>query len=334
MKRRLAFWTLLPIALLAALVGGLTLYTVATAADEAPFQHTIGTSSRDVSPAFAPFRNADGLEPPAIEAAFADVSERLRSYRIVVVPGYLTDGFLLTNRIGITDYFGSQIAALQAEGFDVTRAPVDTEAPVADNAAVLARLVAASDRPVCFVSHSKGGLDVLAFLVAADAATRARIACWVALQSPFHGTPIADMAAGSKPLRAIADPLARELGGAGGSLDDLTVALRAAWMADHDTAVRAVVAGIPTLAVATFVGADDAVTPNLYMQPAWNWMRTRDLPNDGLVPVASAVLPGARYIILSGLDHTDTIANSAVFDRPLDRLLFLKAVLAQTLAEE
>ena len=103
-------------------------------------------------------------------------------------------------------------------------------------------------------------------------------------------------------------------------------------MADHDDPIRVVVSTVPTLAVATFVDGA-AATPNLYMQPAWDWMRARGIANDGLVPVASAVLPGARYAMLSGLDHTDTVANNAVFDRPADRLLFLKAVLALTLTE-
>ena len=332
MIRRFTVWALLPAAVLVSFVVGFTLYAVATAADDPNFAHEIDPTSRDVSDRFAPLRSPDGLDEARIAAAFSAVDNTLRDRHIVIVPGYLTDGFLLTNRIGVTDYFGSQITALRADGFSVTRAPIDTEATVAVNAAVLARLVAASDRPVCFVSHSKGGLDVLRFLVDADAATRARIACWVALQAPFYGSPIADLAAGSKPLRSVADPLARQLGGAGDSLDDLTVAARALWMADHDDPIRAVVSTVPTLAVATFVDGA-AATPNLYMQPAWDWMRARGIANDGLVPVASAVLPGARYAVLSGLDHTDTVANNAVFDRPADRLLFLKAVLALTLTE-
>lgn len=323
-------------AALTAGIGGFAPYATKAKAAEpppAPLSRLSGPETRDVSSRFAAFGQPGALDRDAIEAAFASVANDLRGARIVVVPGHLTDGLQLTNRAGITDYLASQIAALRAEGFSVALAPVDTEARVTANAAVLARLVGDDDRPVCFVSHSKGGVDVLQFLVNADAQTRAGIACWLALQAPFHGSPIADLAAGSMPLRAVADPLAGWLGGDPGSLDDLTVGVRAPWMADRDGTIRAIVAAIPTLAVATRVDTADLDTPNFYMRPAWQWMTARDQPNDGLVPVASAVLPGARHLVLNGLDHTDTVANNAVLDRAADRLLFLKALLALTLGE-
>ena len=290
-------------------------------------------ATRDITAAFTPFGGADALAGPAIERAFGEVADDLRATRIVIVPSYLADGLLLTNRLGLTDYFASQIATLRADGFTVEMAPVDTEAAVADNAAALARFVAADTKPVCFVSHSKGGLDVLAFLVGADAATRGRIACWLALQAPFRGSPIADLAGGSKPLRAVADPLARWLGGSGRSLTDLTVAVREPWMATHDGSIRAVVATVPTLAVVTRIDAPSFGLPTLYMRPSYDWMSDRGIANDGLVPVASAVLPGARYVELSGLDHTDTVADNPVLDTAAERLLLLKALLALTLAE-
>lgn len=312
-------------------LGGFAIYAVATAPQEPAVSRHIDATARDISPAFAPFGNAEGLDAPAIDAAFAGVAARLDGTRLVIVPSYLADGLLLTNRLGLTDYFASQIAALRAAGFDVALALVDTEASVAVNATMLARLVAADDRPVCFISHSKGGLDVLQFLIDADAATRARVACWVALQAPFHGSPIADLAGGSKALRSLTDPLAEWLGGSGQSLTDLTIAVRAPWMADHDGSVRALVAQTPLLCVATRIDTPSLTLPTIYMRPAFDWMQARNIPNDGLVPVPSAVLPGARYVVLAGLDHADTVADNPVIDDAGDRLLLLKALLALAL---
>lgn len=327
---------LLSVATIVAGIAGYTLYAIATAADEPRFEHHIDATARDVTADFARFSTAASFDPlqldaPAIEAAFAGVADRLRGTRIVIVPSYLSDGLLLTNRLGLTDYFASQIESLRAAGFDAALAPVDSEASVAANAATLATLVAADPRPVCFVSHSKGGLDVLQFLVDADAATRARVACWIALQAPFYGSPIADLTGGSKALRSIADPLAEWLGGSGQSLTDLTIATRGPWMAGHDATIRALVASIPILNVATRVDMPGFDMPTIYMRPAYDWMADRGLPNDGLVPDSSAVLPGARYVMLSGLDHTDTVANNRVLDTAADRLLFLEALFAITL---
>jgi hypothetical protein len=343
-SRRTVRRFLLPLAAIIVGVAGYAVYAVATAPAEPRFERRIDATARDVTADFARFAGAapHGTDPldayrldaPAIETAFARVAGRLDGVRIVFVPSYLADGLLLTNRLSLTDYFASQLDGLRAAGYDAMLAPVDSEASVADNAAAIAAFVAADPRPVCFVSHSKGGLDMLRFLADADAATRARIVCWIALQAPFHGSPIADLAGGSRALRDLADPLAEWLGGSGQSLTDLTVAVRGPWMAGHDGTVRALVAAIPILCVATHIDTPGLDMPTLYMRPAYDWMVARGLANDGLVPVASAVLPGARYVDLPGLDHGDTVSDNAVLDSAADRLLFLEALFALTLSHQ
>ena len=213
-------------------------------------------------------------------------------------------------------------------------ASVDTEARVADNAAILNQLVAGGERPVCFVSHSKGGLDVLEFLRTADAGARARVACWLALQAPFHGSPIADLAAASKPLRAITDPLSELLGGSGDSLDDLTVVRRSRYMAEHAPTIRDIVTSIPFLAVATRIDTPSFHLPTLYLRPAFDWQAVRGIANDGLVPVASAIPPGARYVVIADLDHDDTVADNPMLDTANERILLVEALLALTLERD
>jgi hypothetical protein len=327
-------WLALPFVALFLAAAGIAVYAVATAPGDTAPMRDIDPGARDATPALAAFLTPDGPDRSRIDAAFARIADRLRETRIVIVPSWLADGLQITNRLGVTDYFDSQIAGLRQQGLAVELAPVDTEASVADNAAVLARLVAADDRPVCFISHSKGGLDVLAFLLEADAKTRARIACWVALQAPFHGSPIADLAAGSKPLRALADPLAEWLGGSRRALDDLTIATRRSYMADNAAAIRTIVAAVPTLAVATRIDTPNLGLPALYMRPSYDWMAARGEPNDGLVPVAAAVLPGARYVVIPNLDHTDTVADNPQLPEPADRLALLKALLMLALGNK
>lgn len=67
------------------------------------------------------------------------------------------------------------------------------------------------------------------------------------------------------------------------------------------------------------------------MRPGYDWMQARGIANDGLVPVPSAVLQGTRYVVLTGLDHADTVADNPVLDDAVERLLLLKALLALAL---
>lgn len=330
-KHRRTRWIASLSALVALGTAGYAWFAVATASDDAIFTHRTDGSSVDVSPALEALFEVAGPDSDRIDTAFAGIATRLRGVRIVIVPSFLADGLLLTNRLGLTDYFESQIAAFHEAGLTIELAAVDTEAGVRANADVLAQLVASSKQPVCFISHSEGSLDVLEYLLAADAQSRKQIVCWLSLHAPFYGSPIADLAAASKPLRSVADPLASLLGGSGRSLDDLTVAVRTTYMTERKAAVRTVVDTIPILAVATRIDAPSFNLPTLYMRPAFDWMAARGNANDGLVPVSSAVLPGARYVVIPGLDHGDTVADNPVLNTPEKRTLLLKALLALTL---
>lgn len=332
-RNRLIRWLLSVAVVLAIGIGAVILYEEFLGSTSAYFDHEIDDTARDVTSILEQFDGPDGLDRARVEAAFDRTSDRLRGVRIVVVPSYLADGLLATNRIGLTDYFRTQLKRLRAAGLTIELAPVNTEASVAKNAAALTRLVAEDERPICFISHSKGGLDTLEFLLSASLETRERVACWVAFQSPFHGSPIADLAAGSKPLRTVADPLAKLLGGSGQSLIDLTVAVRRPYMMKHDDAVRAILGKVPFLAVVTRIDTPSLTLPTLYMRPAFDWMTAQGIPNDGLVPVASAIMPGARYIVIPGLDHADTVADNPIIDAS-QRTLLLKALLAIALGSD
>ena len=309
------------------------LIVAAAVAGGAPDAVAAGAGA-DVTARYAALAHDGKLDPVRVERAFAGVVAELRQYRILVVPSWLTDTLIAASDYGLTDYFRSPLEALRAHGITADIADVDTEATVAANGRRLADIVAASDRPVCLVTHSKGGLDALEFLVRADAATRRRLVCWVALQAPFFGSPVADVVADEDFLRLITDPALRALGGSGASLDDLTTGVRAAYTRRHAAPVARAVATLPTLSVATVL--DDAggpVLPSIHMMPSYWLMKRRGLANDGLVPLDSTILPGAAHLVLGGLDHTDTIADKPILGDPIDRSLLLKALLYLVLSE-
>jgi hypothetical protein len=290
-------------------------------------------TGRDVTSRYAALGGPDGaLIGDRVEAAFAEVAEALEGATVVIVPSYLVDQLALGRELGLLDYFSDQVEWLEAQGIATVFAPIDTEASVAENGAALRHLVAASDTPVCFVSHSKGGLDTLEALLLMSDDERARVRCWIAFQAPFAGTPLADLAAGFDLARPLVDAALELLGGSGQSLDDLTTAGREAYLAEHAGEIAELADETAILAVATrLLPSDDLIPDTPFAASRW-WMAQSDIESDGAVPTASAILPHARYVIIDGLDHADTFDGSRLFgDAVHDDVLFLQAMLALVL---
>ena len=255
------------------------------------------------------YRNEEGaLDPKRVGAAFSTIKPRLQKLRFVTVPGYLTDFLKPLDAAGLADYLRAQEAALSEEGLSVERAEVNTLDSGAANARVLRRTVEAGDRRVCLITHSKGSLDALYFLVTAPEATRRRVACWIAFQAPFRGSPIADDVSDIGVLRGASERLLEFFGGSGQSLEDLRTDLRLEFLNDHRAALAAISESLPIISVAARV--DPEATPCIRYRPIYTtlaWMRAADLESDGLVPLVSQTLPWTSFVKLSGIEHTGAV---------------------------
>jgi hypothetical protein len=114
---------------------------------------------------------------------------------------------------------------------------------VAHNAAQIKKqLMGSPKRDWVIVSHSKGGLDTLAALLSMTAKERERVKGWVALQAPFHGSPLADDV--RSPVTAL---LLKALGGKQQALTDLTIRKRSRYMKSKEKAIRALVKQVPII---------------------------------------------------------------------------------------
>ncbi|MBW8268447.1 hypothetical protein [Caldovatus aquaticus] len=250
-----------------------------------------------------------GAEDAALAAALA-------GHRVLLAYGLFGEVVAALGPIGL-DYMGEQagwLRRLLGERRAVALPRLPTAAPVADNAQRLGRALLSDPRPAVVVGHSKGGLEVLAALLDAEAAARCR--GFLALQAPFFGSPVADAVCGSRPVFGAADRVLRLLRlGSGQGLRDLTAPVRAAWMREHAAAVAALAGRLPMLCAATVV--DEAARgPD----------RHGAGPSDGLVPLASAPLPGVPSVVLRG-GHRALVSRApgrdpvAVLRRLLRRLL-------------
>lgn len=233
----------------------------------------------------------------------------LAGQRVLLVYGLMGELVAAFHPLGL-EYMHRLRDWLLAEGAEPEVVKLRTAEPVAANAARLAEAIRAEPRPVLIVAHSKGGLEALAALL--DPAVRARCTGFLAMQSPFLGSPVADAVMGSKPLEAAAGGLARLLRiGSGEGVRDLTTAARHAWMERHGAAIAALVAALPVACVATVLQEGGARGRERLHLAAAQWMEKRGCgPNDGLVPVASALIPGAAHVVLPG-SHIATVSGGS-----------------------
>lgn len=223
----------------------------------------------------------------------------LRGRRVLLVYGLIGDLVAAMRPFGL-EYMHALAEWFTAEGAHPSVVKLRTAEPVAANAARLRARLLAEDEPALVVAHSKGGLEALAALTAPDA--QAHCLGFLALQSPFYGSPVADAVMGAKPLGAAAGGLARLLRiGSGEGVRDLMTGRRRAWMEHHAEEIAALLRAVPVACLATAVREGEARGRERLHLAAAQWMEKRGAgPNDGLVPVASALIPGARHLILPG----------------------------------
>jgi hypothetical protein len=230
---------------------------------------------------------------------------------VLLAYGLLGEVFAGLRPLGF-DYMGAHLDWLRGQGAEARVVRVPTAAPVAENALVLRRALLEDARPAILVAHSKGGLEALAALMDDDAA--ARCAGLLAMQSPFLGTMVAELVLELSGAETATRFFARLLGiGSGEGLLDLTLARRAEWMEAHEARIEALLARLPVACLATEIGGALSGRERLHGMAA-RWLEERGAgPNDGLVPVESALLPGARHLVLRG-SHIATVSRGGVRD--------------------
>jgi len=131
----------------------------------------------------------------------------------------------------------------------------DTSASVEHNAAALLKVLRSTDKQVIIVSHSKGSLDTLDALLGAPGLVGTRVIGWIAIQAPFHGSPVADSTFG--PLNGF---LLEALGGNGQSVEDLKTKVREPYMEANKGRIEALSARIPVISAYSTYEASGGVT--------------------------------------------------------------------------
>jgi len=251
----------------------------------------------------------------------------LAGRRVLLVHGLMGEVMAALHPIGV-DYMLSLATWLRAQGAQVAVVKLPTGEAVIRNGLALRAAIVAEPGAALIIAHSKGGLEALAALL--DPMSADRCAGFIALQSPFFGSPIADLVTGMPALDATATTLARLLRiGSGRGIRDLTTTRRAAWMRTHAAEIATLLAQVPVLCVATAISEAGARGRDRAYAIGAGWMQQRGAgASDGLVPVASAIIPGAHSMIREG-SHVACVSRGLGRD-PVGILRAALAVLGET----
>jgi triacylglycerol lipase len=156
--------------------------------------------------------------------------------------------------------------------------------------------MAAGDRTVV-LGHSKGGVDAAAtFSLYPE--VRSGVRAFVAVQSPYAGTPVATDIANCPALSDVVTLMLGLTGEDPRAVLDLTYEARRAFVGQHPYPK-----GIPTLCVAT-----SRVDWRSIVSATGLYVRKRyGVDSDGLVVPADAVIPGSRVVYLDDMDHAEAV---------------------------
>jgi hypothetical protein len=166
------------------------------------------------------------------------------------------------------------------------------------NARQIADALAASqideERKTILIGYSKGGLDILRFLVDfPDLA--ALVDAVVGVASPVFGTPLADLAEPAYAALVSKMPYGKCPPGDGEVMASLRPDAASGWLAANPLP-----AGVRSYSLAAFTTREHVARA---LVPFWKHLGGSDVRNDGQVVATDAVIPGSTLLGYANADH-------------------------------
>jgi hypothetical protein len=274
--------------------------------------------------------------------------EQLKSLRIVLVPGILSETFLsqdhrsrLNLSVLTSDYFNAQKYYFDKKyNLDIVRINSSSTSleEIKINIDDILKKSISENKKVLFVTHSLGGIALMDYLVQQHE-NHDQFFGNIFLQSPFRGTPIAEVYKNNRLfLRSILRPVIPYLNGHETIADHLDPELRVPYMQRNRYEIQNFVKNIPTITVAAIAnGSYSLFKPAIdiikygCIRAFRKFCTTSKLhygqldDNDGMVPLKSTYISNADHVILRNVDHGETVVNVAF--QNIDRARMTEALI-------
>jgi pimeloyl-ACP methyl ester carboxylesterase len=232
-------------------------------------------------------------DEPVAEAGHAVPALQPERLEIVLVTGAFSECVGATSRP-----FSAGAARLRAAGANVRTIVVSGRSGTAHNGRQIAEGLARSpfdgERRVILIGYSKGGLDILRFLVDfPDLA--ARVDAVVGVATPLFGTPLADLAEPAYAALVAKLPHDKCPPGDGEVVASLRPDAASGWLVANPLP-----AGVRFYSLAAFTTREHVARA---LVPFWKHLGGTDVRNDGQVVATDAVIPGSTLLGFANADH-------------------------------
>lgn len=264
----------------------------------------------------------------ALKNSYPITDDRLKEYKILVIPGVLAESFitksnnLIKLRTLFSEGFKDQVEYLKNIEADYEFVKLETETPPEENAKKIIFAIETSNKPILIYSHSKGGLDTLeAFRQRPDLIEN--VHGWISVQTPFYGAPIASKVQRNHIYKGGANNLFRIMGGNRKGLSSLTIEERSAIMDDIYTTELIVKISSQMKFINLATTKKNLKGYDTPLELFRNYSEKKAGANDGVVPLKSALLYqhgfNIDYVIEENVDHLMTMTNFYILRQPYDR---------------
>ncbi|MDB5036495.1 MAG: putative exported protein [Bacteriovoracaceae bacterium] len=259
---------------------------------------------------------ANELDQNLNAESFADLSQ----YKILLVRGFFSDQmpapkslYAIARNPSLT--FSDQAKWFRKQSIEFSILPTHSEQIPEVNAPILLDAIRHSSKPIIFMSHSRGGLDVLEAMLTGEEALLSKVKGWIALQGPFQGTPLADEFLINPLIRLLTGKILQLIGGSISSVFNMSLPQRKNYNESRAEKIERLRQSLPILCLSTW-------KPNISGYDT-EFEITRDLMDylgfqtDGVIPWQSEILPGSDYVFIKNLDHPSTVHENSIvsFDR-------------------
>lgn len=194
--------------------------------------------------------------------------------------------------------FAAGATRLRAAGANVRTIVVSGRSGTGHNARQIAEAIAglpdADERRVVLVGYSKGGLDILRFLVDFPQLA-ARVDAAVGVASPVFGTPLAELASSAYATLGAKVPYDKCPPGDGEVMQSMTPAAATAWLEANPLPAHVRYYSLVAFTTREHVGRA--------LAPFWKHLGGTQARNDGQVVATDAVIPGSTLLGYANADH-------------------------------
>lgn len=236
----------------------------------------------------------------------------LKNQTVLLIPGVLSESFMSESdqRLKINflmgEIFDDHEQWLLEEGLNYEKIELESESSPMENADFINEVIDEIKGDIILFAHSKGGIDTFMALSKRPDLLK-RITGIITVQTPFHGSDVAQGFSNNILTKAAGGWLFKFLGGSKDGMESLTVKKSKERMEKYEDSIQHITSTVPVINFGSFknntFGWD---TPLEFLRDATDITSGK---NDGVVPLSSAFLSDAYKVTESGVDHLLSVTD-------------------------